>query len=58
MIPLPLSGLEIIGTILAIAYLLVLVLGLCKTAALQTAQERRYEDEEQMRHLKAGVKRD
>ena len=46
-----LSTLEIIGTILAIAYLLVLMLGLCQTAAPQTAQERRYEDEEQMRHL-------
>ena len=51
MIPLPLSTLEIIGTILAITYLLALILGLCKAAAPQTAQERRYEDEEQMRAL-------
>ena len=56
MIPLPLSGLEIIGTILAIAYLLVLIFGLCVAAAPQTAQERCYEDEEQMRALSRRLK--
>ena len=51
MIPLPLNILEIIGAILAIAYLLVLMFGLCVAAAPRTPQERRYEDEEQMREL-------
>ena len=52
----PLSLLEIIGAILAIAYLLILILGLCQTAAPRTAQERRYEDEEQMRALSRRLK--
>ena len=40
----------IIAAIAGVFFGLILI-SLCQTAAPQTAQERRYEDEEQMRHL-------